>query len=58
MKFVVADMEQNPLPDDSIDVCISNGAFCLAPDKPKAFGEIYRILRPGGRMAVCTSTVR
>jgi len=58
MRFVVGDMEKNPLPDDSIDVCISNGAFCLAPDKPKAFSEIYRTLKPGGRMSVCTSTVR
>jgi ubiquinone/menaquinone biosynthesis C-methylase UbiE len=33
MKFVVADMEHNPLPDNSIDIVISNGAFCLAPNK-------------------------
>lgn len=58
LKFVVADMEQNPLPDNSIDVVISNGAFCLAPNKAKAFSEIYRVLKPGGRMAVCTSTIK
>ena len=50
-------MESIPLPDDMIDVVISNGAFCLAPNKEKAFSEIFRVLRPGGRMAICTSTV-
>ena len=58
MKFVNADMESIPLPDEMIDVVISNGAFCLAPNKEKAFAEIFRVLRPGGRMAICTSTVR
>lgn len=58
IKYVNADMEAIPLPDDTIDVVISNGAFCLAPDKEKAFREIYRVLRPGGRMSVCTSTVK
>jgi ubiquinone/menaquinone biosynthesis C-methylase UbiE len=57
MKFVVADMENIPLPDEMIDVVISNGAFCLAPNKEKAFSEIFRVLRPGGRMAICTSSV-
>lgn len=51
-------MEDIPLPENMLDVIISNGAFCLAPNKEKAFGEIYRVLKPGGRMAVCTSTVK
>jgi len=39
------------------DVCISNGAFCLVPDKHVAFGSVYRALKPGGRMAISTTTI-
>lgn len=56
--FKVADMENLPFADASFDVVISNGAFCLAPNKEKAFQEIYRVLAPGGRMSICTSTVQ
>jgi len=55
--FVNADMEHMPLEDSSIDCVISNGAFCLAPNKRKAFSEIMRVLKPGGRMSVSTSTM-
>lgn len=56
IEFVVGDMEAIPAEDDSVDVVISNGGFCLVPDKPKAFGEIHRVLKPGGRMVICCTT--
>jgi arsenite methyltransferase len=58
IRFAVADMEEIPLPDNSFDVVISNGAFCLAPNKERAFAELYRVLKPGGRIAVCTTTIQ
>merc|ERR1712168_1056567 len=55
--FVNGDMGNVPLPDDSVDVVISNGAFCLAPDKEKAFQEIFRVLKPGGHFSVACTTL-
>ncbi len=43
-------IEALPVPDGSIDVAISNGVINLCPDKNKAFVEIFRALKPGGRM--------
>ena len=52
-------MEKIPLSDNSIDCVISNGAFCLAPNKRKSFEEIRRVLKPGGRFSVaCTTTLQ
>lgn len=45
-----ANIENLPMPPASADVVISNGAINLAPDKARVFREIYRILRPGGRL--------
>jgi len=45
-----ADATELPLPDASIDVVISNGVLNLVPEKDKAFSEIWRVLRPGGRL--------
>ena len=46
----LADATALPLPDASVDVVISNGVLNLVPEKEKAFAEIRRILRPGGRL--------
>ncbi len=39
-----------PLPDDSVDVVTSNGVINLIPDKARAFAEIHRVLKPGGKL--------
>ncbi|GAB4325803.1 MAG: arsenite methyltransferase [Dehalococcoidia bacterium] len=44
--------ESLPVDDASVDVVISNGVINLCPDKPAVFGEIWRVLKPGGRMQV------
>jgi SAM-dependent methyltransferase len=52
IEFILGEIEQIPLPDNSVDVVISNCVLNLVPDKVKAFKEIYRILKPGGRFSV------
>jgi L-amino acid N-acyltransferase YncA len=51
-EFVHGTIERIPLPDDSVDVVISNCVIALSPDKPAVFAEIARVLRPGGRLGV------
>jgi arsenite methyltransferase len=46
------EMEAIPLPDETVDVVISNGVINLSPRKSRAFAEITRVLRPGGRICV------
>lgn len=45
-------IERLPLEDESVDVVISNGVIDLVPDKDAVFGEIKRVLKPGGRMQI------
>ena len=47
-----ADMGSLPLPDHAVDVVISNGAINLAADKDAVLAEVFRILRPGGRLQI------
>jgi ubiquinone/menaquinone biosynthesis C-methylase UbiE len=44
--------EEIPLPDTSVDVVTSNGVLNLVPDKESAIREIYRVLRPGGKIQI------
>ena len=52
VEFVKGYLEDLPLPDDSVDVVISNCVINLAADKRKVIAEAARVLRPGGRVAV------
>jgi arsenite methyltransferase len=45
-------IEAIPVPDDSFDVVISNGVINLSAEKARVFGEVARVLRPGGRLAI------
>ena len=50
MEFRQGFVEDMPVPDGSIDVVISNGVINLCPDKYEAFEEVFRTLKPGGRL--------
>jgi len=45
-------IERLPLPDESVDVVISNGVIDLVPDKDAVFSEVKRVLKPGGRLQI------
>ncbi len=52
VEFLKGYIEEIPLPDDSVDVVISNCVINLAADKQQVLREVARVLRPGGRLAV------